>query len=127
MQKLLKPLMTARSKSIYSVFSVMVVTIFSTWAVFDGMKTEVVFAADGQEQTVKTDTDTVGELLDDLGIEVGKHDELSHGEKTTIEDGMKIELDSADKILLIIDDEKEEYQTTTKTVSEFLRKERITF
>jgi len=127
MQKLLKPLMTARSKSIYSVFSVMVVTIFSTWAVFDGMKTEVVFAADGQEQTVKTDTDTVGELLDDLGIEVGKHDELSHGEKTTIEDGMKIELDSADKILLTIDGETEEYHTTAKTVGEFFREESLTF
>src|SRR5690625_1583463 len=127
MQKLLKPLMTARSKSIYSVFSVMVVTIFSTWAVFDGMKTEVVFAADGQEQTVKTDTDTVGELLDDLGIEVGKHDELSHGEKSTIEDGMKIELDSADKILLTIDGETEEYHTTAKTVGEFFREESLTF
>src|SRR5690625_2200661 len=127
MQKLLKPLMTARSKSIYSVFSVMVVTIFSTWAVFDGMKTEVVFAADGQEQTVKTDTDTVGELLDDLGIEVGKHDELSHGEKATIEDGMTIELDSADKILLTIDGDTEEYHTTAKTVGEFFREEDLTF
>ncbi len=127
MQKLLKPLMTARSKSVYSAFSVMVVTIFSTWAVFDGMKTEVVFAADGQEQTVKTDTDTVGELLDDLGIEVGKHDELSHGEKTTIEDGMKIELDSADKILLTIDGKTEEYHTTAKTVGEFFREESLTF
>lgn len=127
MQKLLRPLLTAKSKSVYSIFSVVVVTIFSTWAVFDGMKTEVVFAADGEEQTVKTDTDTVGELLDDLDIEVGEHDELSHEENAEIEDGMKIELDSAKEILLTIDGETEEYYTAAKTVGEFFREEGLNF
>src|SRR5699024_9205699 len=127
MQKLLRPLLTAKSKSVYSIFSVVVVTIFSTWAVFDGMKTEVVFAADGEEQTVKTDTDTVGELLDDLDIEVGEHDELSHEENAEIEDRMKIELDSANEILLTIDGETEEYYTAAKTVGEFFHEEGINF
>lgn len=127
MQRLLKPFMTAKSKSIYSVFSVMVVTIFSTWAVFDGIKTEVVFATNGEEQTVKTNTDTVGELLDDLGVEVGEHDELSHGENTEIEDGMKIEYDSSNNVLLTIDGKTEEHHTTAKTVGEFFREENLTF
>src|SRR5690625_4674346 len=127
MQKILRPFMAARSKSVYSVLSVVMVTIFSTWAVFDGMKTEVVFAQDGEEQKVKTDTDTVGEFLDDLGVQVGKHDELSHDENATIEEGMKIEFDSSNKVLLTIDSETEEYYTTANTVGEFFQEENLTF
>lgn len=127
MQKLLKPLMTAKSKSIYSIFSVIMVTLFSTWAVFDGMKAEVVFAENGEEHTVKTTTDTVGEFLDDQGVEVGTHDELSHGENAAIEDGMKIEYETSDKVLLTIDGETEEYYTTAETVGEFFQKEGLEF
>src|SRR5690625_265883 len=127
MQKILRPFMAARSKSVYSVLSVVMVTIFSTWAVFDGMKTEVVFAQDGEEQKVKTDTDTVGEFLDDLGVQVGKHDELSHDENATIEEGMKIEFDSSNKVLLTIDSETEEYYTTANTDGEFFQEENLTF
>lgn len=127
MQKLLKPLMTAKSKSIYSIFSVIMVTLFSTWAVFDGMKAEVVFAENGEEHTVKTTTDTVGEFLDDQGVEVGTHDELSHGENAAIEDGMKIEYETSNKVLLTIDGETEEYHTTAETVGEFFQKEGLEF
>src|SRR5699024_1676232 len=127
MQKLLKPLMTAKSKSIYSIFSVIMVTLFSTWAVFDGMKAEVVFAENGEEHTVKTTTDTVGEFLDDQGVEVGTHDELSHGENAAIEDGMKIEYETSNKVLLTIDGETEEYYTTAETVGEFFQKEGLEF
>lgn len=127
MQKLLRPFMATKVKSLYSVVSVVMVTLFSTWAVFDGMKAEVVFAADGEEQTVKTTTDTVGEFLDDQGIKVGEHDELSHGESTEIEDGMTIELDTANKVLLTIDGETEEHHTTAKTVGEFFQEEDLTF
>src|SRR5699024_2075924 len=127
MRKLLKPLMTAKSKSVYSIFSVVMVTLFSTWAVFDGMKAEVVFAENGEEYTVKTKTDTVGEFLDDQGVEVGTHDELSHGENTAIEDGMKIEYETSNKVLLTIDGETEEYHTTAKTVGEFFQEEGFEF
>ena len=127
MQKLLKPLMTAKSKSIYSIFSVIMVTLFSTWAVFDGMKAEVVFAENGEEHTVKTTTDTVGEFLDDQGVEVGTHDELSHGENAAIEDGMKIEYETSNKVLLTIDGETEEYHTTAETVGEFFQNEGLEF
>src|SRR5690625_3856164 len=127
MQKLLKPLMTAKSKSIYSIFSVIMVTLFSTWAVFDGMKAEVVFAENGEEHTVKTTTDTVGEFLNDQGVEVGTHDELSHGENAEIEDGMKIEYETSSKVLLTIDGETEEYHTTAETVGEFFQEEGLEF
>src|SRR5699024_9246263 len=85
----------------------------------DATKAEVVVAADGEVQVVKTTTATVGELLDDLGIDVNQYDVLSHGENTEIEDGMEIFFENANKIILTIDGETEEYYTVTTTVGEF--------
>src|SRR5699024_10962047 len=85
-------------KSGYSIITAVVVTLFSTWVLFDATKAEVVIAADGDVQTVKTHTATVGELFDDLGIDLGKHDEVSHEEAEQIKDGMEITLDSANEI-----------------------------
>src|SRR5690625_3986216 len=127
MQKLLKPLLAVKTKSGYSIFTAVLVTLFSTWVVFDATKAEVVIAADGDVQTVKTHTTTVGELLQDLGIDVGKHDELSHGENTEIVDGMEITLDSANKILLTIDGKTETYHSSAQTVGQLFHEEGLTF
>src|SRR5690625_1023812 len=121
MQKLLKPLLAIKTKTGYSIFTIVVVTLFSTWALFEATKAEVVVAADGEEQTVKTHIETVGELLDELGINVGKYDELSHAINEKIKDGMEINLATAHKITLIIDGEKEDYITTAETVGEFFK------
>lgn len=127
MQKLLKPLLAVKTKSGYSVLTAVVVTLFSTWVIFDATKAEVVIAADGDVQTVKTHITTVGELLEDLGIDVGKHDALSHGENAKIVDGMKIQFETANKILLTIDGKTEEYHTTAVTVGQFFQEEGLTF
>lgn len=127
MQKLLKPLLAVKTKSGYSIFTAIVVTLFSTWAIFDATKAEVVIAADGDIHTVKTHSTTVGELLEDLGIDVGQHDALSHGENTQIVDGMEIQFDTAGKVLLTIDGETEEFYSTAKTVGQFFQEEGYTF
>src|SRR5699024_2600478 len=79
----------------------------------------------GDVQTVKTNTETVGELLKDLGIDVEENDELSHGENTEIVDGMEIRFESANEILLTIDGETEEYKTTAITVGQFFQDEEL--
>lgn len=127
MQKILKPLLAVKTKSGYSILTTIVVTLFSTWVIFDATKAEVVIAADGEEQVVKTHTTTVGELLDDMGIEVSEHDDLSHEENTEVVDGMTIHFDAADEILLTIDGETEEFYTTANTVGEFFEDEELTF
>lgn len=127
MRRLLKPFTAANLKVSYSVVAGLLVIIFSTWLILDTMKSEVVFAADGEVQTIKTDSDTVGELLDDLGIDVGKYDELSHGENEAIVDGMEIRFKKANHILLTIDDKTKEYQTTAITVGQFLEEEDLDF
>src|SRR5690625_2924853 len=121
MQKILKPLLAVKTKSGYSVFTAIVVTLFSTWVIFDATKAEVVIAADGDVQVVKTHTTTVGELLEEVGIQVGEYDELSHAENAEVFDGMKIDFDTAKEVQLTVDGETDVHNTTAETVGEFLQ------
>lgn len=127
MQTFLRPLSALKTKTGYSVLAGMLVIIFSAWLVLDASKAEVVLAADGDVQTVKTDTATVGELLEDLGIDVGIYDELSHEKGTQIVDGMEIRFETANEILLTIDGETEEFNSTAITVGQFLEEEELEF
>src|SRR5699024_3079144 len=61
----------------------------------------------------------------DVGIDFGKHDELSHEATTEVVDGMEIVLESANKVTVNIDGEEEEYYSTAETVGEFLEEENI--
>ena|SRR5699024_3004665 len=127
MQKLLKPFSAFKTKTGYTVFAGIMVVLFSSWMVFDQAKTEVVFAADGDEETIKTDRETVGELLADLGVDVSDYDELSHGENEAIVDGMEIRFEKANKVLLTIDGDTEEYHSTAVTVGQFFEDEDLDF
>lgn len=121
MQNILKPLLAVKTKSGYSVFTAILVTLFSTWVIFDATKAEVVIAADGEVQVVKTHMTTVGELLEEVGIQVGEYDELSHAENAEVFDGMKINFDTAKEVLLTVDGETDVHNTTAETVDEFLQ------
>ena len=125
MQKLFNPLQRVKAVTGYSIFTIVVVAIVSFWAFSEALKAEVVIAADGDEMTIKTNTDTVGELLDDLGIDVGDHDDLSHELDESIENGMEIYVDAARPIKVTIDDEEKIYETTADTVGDFLALEDI--
>lgn len=127
MQNFLKPLLTLKTKKGYSIFSIIVVALFSTWVISDALKFEVVVAADGETQVVKTSHETVGELLEELGITVEEHDHISHSVRTQIEDGMEIFFKTANKIKLTIDGEEQTYYTTTDTVGQFFKEEGISF
>lgn len=127
MQKILKPLLSLKTKKGYSIFSILVVTLFSTWVIADALKTEVVVAADGETQVVKTYHNTVGELLDELGITVDEHDHISHSTASQIEDGMEIFFKTAQKVVLTIDDIEHKYYTTADTVEQFFEEEDISF
>ena len=127
MRNYLKPLQHVKTKKAYTIFTSVLVMIFSVLVFLDAAKSEVVIAADGDVQTVKTNTETVGELLKDLGIDVEENDELSHGENTEIVDGMEIRFESANEILLTIDGETEEYKTTAITVGQFFQDEELEF
>lgn len=127
MQKFLNPFSTVKSKSIFSMLTVVMGAILLVWVTYESTKAEVVIAADGDVQVVKTHEETVGELLDELEIDVEKYDVLSHGEDSEIKNGMEIYLKKAKRVYLTIDGEKEEYLTTAKTVGEFFKEKELSF
>lgn len=121
MQKLLKPLLAVKTKRGYSIFTAVVVTLFSTWIIYDESKLEIAFAADGDAQIYKTHAKTVGDFLEKLDIAIGEHDYLSHAKGEKITEGMEIEFKEAEKISLVVDGEAEEHYTTVDTVDEFFQ------
>lgn len=125
MQKLFEPLQRVKAVTGYSIFTIVVVAIVSFWAFSEALKAEVVIAADGDYMTIKTSTDTVGELLDDLGIDVGENDSLSHELEQSIESGMEIYVESARPITVTIDGDQQVYETAASTVGDFLNEAEI--
>lgn len=121
MQKLLKPLLAVKTKRGYSIFTAVVVTLFSTWVIYDESKLEVAFAADGDAQTYKTHAKTVGDFLEELDIAIEEHDYLSHDKGAKITEGMEIAFKEAEEISLVVDGETEKHYTTVDTVEEFFQ------
>lgn len=127
MKNLIKPLLALKTKSGYSIFSVVIVAVFSIWGITDALQAEVTYAADGDSQVVKSSNDTVGELLDDLEIEVTDNDYISHSIDETLEDGMEIEHITAKEVVVVIDGEEETYETTAENVGSLFNEENLKF
>lgn len=125
MKNLIKPLLAVKTKRGYSIFSAVMVTLFSAWVIFDETKVNVVFAADGEEQEVKAHMSTVEDLLEEIGIEVGEHDYLSHDKETKLVDGMEVEYKTAEKVTLTVDEQSKSMYTTANTVGELFDEENI--
>ncbi len=127
MNNFIKPLLALKTKSGYSIFSVLIVVVFSVWGISDALKAEVTYAADGNSQTIKSSNDTVGDLLEDLEIDVTKEDLLSHEVDEILEDGMKIEHIKAKEITVIIDGDEKTYHSTADNVETFFKEENLDF
>src|SRR5690606_14678014 len=108
------------SKRVCSIFSAVMVTLFSAWVIFDETKVSVVFTTDGQQQVVKAHMHTVEDLLDEVDIEMKEHDYLSHDLDTKLIDGMEIEYKTAKKVTLTVDGQPETMYTTAINVGQLL-------
>lgn len=109
-----------RIKRFIPIIGVSALVIFSSIILYEATQVNVTIKADGKKQDVKTHAKTVEELLDEVGIAVGEHDELSYDLTTTLENGMKIDYKSALDILVTINGMDETIYTTEKTVGDFL-------
>lgn len=127
MGNFIKPLLSLKTKKGYSILSVIMVALFSIWVISDALKAEVVVAADGETLVVKTYQNTVGDLLEEMGIDVDEHDHLSHSVKMQVEDGMEILFKTAQEVTITIDNEEHIYYTTAETVSQFLEENGFEF
>src|SRR5690625_4575661 len=122
-----KQLPASTKKLVIPSLCVIALVTFSFLVIYEATKITVYVTNDGEKQTVKTHANTVGELLDELGIEVGNYDKISPNLDTVLENSMEIHYHQAKQLFLMIDDEKENYYTTKDTVGEFLREKNLAF
>lgn len=106
---------------------ILALIIFSSIIIFEATKATVDVTQDGETTTVQTHAKTVGDLMDELDLVIGEHDDLSHELDDLIVDGAEIHHKEAQQVYVTIDDNKTDYYTTTDTVSEFLTEAGLNF
>lgn len=84
------------------------------------MNKSVTVDVDGERQTVRSYGDTVGEVLEDAGIEVGAHDALSPSPQAPVGDGGVIKLERGRQLTVVVDGEAREAWVRATTVREAL-------
>lgn len=67
------------------------------------MNKSVTVDVDGQQRTVHSYGDTVGEVLEDAGLSVGAHDSLSPSPQAAVGDGGVIKLERGRQLNLVVD------------------------
>ncbi|MCY8233832.1 G5 and 3D domain-containing protein [Priestia endophytica] len=95
------------------------------FAGFKASQTSVSFSADGKKEKLRTNADTVEELLEEQHIKVKDQDYLSHKLSTHLKEGMNVSWIPSRPIQLTIDDKKEKVWTTADTVEGLLKQEGI--
>jgi uncharacterized protein YabE (DUF348 family) len=99
----------------------MIVGVVATTAVvYASSKKSVVVSIDGQEKEISTRADTVGDVLDDQGIDLGEHDAVAPAETASIDDGSRIAVSYGRQLTLTIDGEEQTYWTTATNVDDAL-------
>ncbi|MCR6487284.1 transglycosylase family protein [Amycolatopsis sp. OK19-0408] len=67
------------------------------------MNKSVTVDVDGQQQTIHSFGDTVGEVLEDAGLSVGEHDSLSPSPQAEVGDGGVIKLERGRQLKMVVD------------------------
>lgn len=83
-------------------------------------RTSVRLSVDGSEQTVTGFVDTVGDVLDKEGIEVGPHDLVIPPASAEVRDGMAITVAYGRQLTVTVDGQERTYWTTETAVGEAL-------
>ncbi|WP_260190347.1 transglycosylase family protein [Actinophytocola gossypii] len=85
------------------------------------MNKSVTVDIDGKSHQVNTYADTVGEVLEDEGLNVGSHDALSPSPAASINDGGTIVLQRGRQLQLTIDGEQRDHWVRATTVEDALK------
>jgi resuscitation-promoting factor RpfB len=97
------------------------VTLIGGGAAAIAMNKSVTVEIDGKAQEVNTYADTVGEVLEDEGLDVGAHDALSPSPAASINDGGTIVLQRGRQLTMTIDGEQKEFWVRATTVGDALK------
>ncbi|WP_088810773.1 MULTISPECIES: G5 and 3D domain-containing protein [Listeria] len=105
-------------------FVIVVALVF--YFVFEGTKNDITILNAGEKIEAKTHAATVGEALDESGIKLGAHDEVSPSKNTKIKDGMEIKFSNANQVNITDNGNETKVWSTKATVEELLKDENIT-
>ena len=90
------------------------------FTIYEVTKTSVTVNMDDETIMVYTHSSTVGEVLEEQHIQLGDHDIVQPSIHTEITEALNIVYQSAQKVFVTLDGEKEEVWTTAKNVDELL-------
>ncbi len=111
--------------SILALTGLLAVVTAAGLVINQGMKKSVSVNLDGNKKEVKTNADTVGELLKELDVEYKERDYVDPSINTEIKDKMKVVWKPSHLVTLNIDGDERKVWTTAKTVEQFLKEEKI--
>lgn len=97
----------------------------SGYAAYETTKDTVTLSLNGKEQVIRTHANTVAEVLQDLEIDVSKHDELSPSMDTAIKDNLKVTWQEAIPVEIVVDNQPQKVWTTVKTVEDLFKDAKI--
>lgn len=88
---------------------------------------DVTLVIDGKSYYLKTKAETVGELLEENNLTIGKKDYIKPGINESIRDGLKVTIIKAKKIKLTVDGRSTEVEVAALRVKDVLEKLNIPF
>ncbi|WP_348519870.1 ubiquitin-like domain-containing protein [Bacillus sp. 165] len=94
-------------------------------AAYAGMKETVTIEVDGKKEVVHTHAETIRELLQDESINITAKDKVQPAVGTKIKDNMKIIVDKAVPVQVVVDGKRKAVWTTADTVEELLKEQNI--
>lgn len=81
---------------------------------------QITVVTDGVEEQVETRANLVADVLEELELEIGPHDEVSMALDAELQDGDRLEIKHAIPVYIQADGEVQKIYTTAKTVEEVL-------
>jgi uncharacterized protein YabE (DUF348 family) len=93
----------------------------STVAFASANDKSVTVSIDGNTDVVETSGETVADVLDSEGIDIGKHDAVAPSPSTPVDDGSRIAVSYGRQVTLNIDGDTQTYWTTATNVDDALQ------
>lgn len=91
-----------------------------SFAIYEVTKAEVMVKADDEKTSVYTHASTVGDVLEEQDIDMGRHDYVEPSADTAISEAMSIVYKEAYKVVINLEDEEQEVWTTVDTVGDLM-------
>jgi uncharacterized protein YabE (DUF348 family) len=106
--------------SLLALSATLVIGLVAATVAYATARTSVSLTVDGDQKSVSTFGDTVADVLDDEGIEIGRHDVVAPAADAAIHDGTEISVALGRPLTLTVDGDRQTYWTTATEVGDAL-------